>query len=583
MKIRTQILFITLIPLIAVLATNYYQASKFEELLKSKLNTQIDATKKRLLFNLRTNILNTKKISQLLSKNYEIVRAIETRDSDLLFNTSKFYIDSKLISNIIFIDKNHNIISRGNDEYKFNDSAKALLNDTSVTNKKIFTGLFDFDKKYQYGTITPIYKFDVEIIGYVLVSHIIDKSFLNSLVEQKEYLLFDINESKIDNIEVLDDLGSDLNEYSLININFDLNLGKSIENQGIIVFKDFTEEKQFIKDSKRKQNFLIFIMLIVLPLTIIFLVRKILEPLQNFNSYIQKFSNEDITLKTLILNLKKPLNTNKEISQINDSVLMALQTLQDTQNKLIDSRKELKETNKIKNEFFLNMSEEIKSPINSIINLSEKILKNDLEDKKHIKLIKESANSILNIVTYMMDLSRIESENINLIKRYNYLPKIFNQLNKLFEIELKEKDLKYNTIYEDEMKKYEFKLDEFRLKQILINLISNSIKFTKKGKIELVFDFIKTSDNTSNLQISIKDSGIGMSNAKQKKVFEEFFQNKNSIDNNYSTVLGLGLTIIKRLLVLMNGSIEIYSNKNAGSTFTIYLKDIPIREKLNDI
>ena len=224
--------------------------------------------------------------------------------------------------------------------------------------------------------------------------------------------------------------------------------------------------------------------------------------------------------------------------------------------------------NKAKSEFLANMSHEIRTPLNGIIGFTDLLKNTNLEaiQKNYMNTINESAKALMSVINDILDFSKIESGKLELeINKYNIVD-LCSQIIELlkYDSNLKNIELKL-TICDDVPKLLWF--DSLRIRQILINLLSNSVKFTEKGVVELTVSVAKKSDNdTSIIRFSILDTGIGIEKEYQEKIFEAFSQGDNSTTRKYGGT-GLGLSISNQLLQLMNSKLQLKSDYNKGSEF----------------
>jgi signal transduction histidine kinase/ABC-type nitrate/sulfonate/bicarbonate transport system substrate-binding protein len=216
-----------------------------------------------------------------------------------------------------------------------------------------------------------------------------------------------------------------------------------------------------------------------------------------------------------------------------------------------------------KSNFLANMSHEIRTPMNSIVTMSY-LAKQKAVDKKQlqeIEAIEKASNSLLNILNNILDLSKIESNKLELNRADFNLINLIDNVYDIVKQRAIEKDLSLNVIY-DKSTPINLYGDDFKITQILINLISNAIKFTESGCIELSVK--KISDN--KFKFIVSDSGIGIKKEQIDKIFLPFTQADSSITRKYGGS-GLGLSIVKELIELMNGKIWIQSDGNKGSKF----------------
>ena len=250
-----------------------------------------------------------------------------------------------------------------------------------------------------------------------------------------------------------------------------------------------------------------------------------------------------------------------------------------------DRTKELKHTRdkalaaaKAKAQFMANMSHEIRTPLNGVIGLLRMIADSPLSSQQ--KALLETAQSsgvhLLGIVNDILDFSKIEAGEMQLYEEPINLKQEIKSLLKTFSIVTGEKNITLSHNFDSNFPKY-IKADSLRIRQIITNVISNSIKFTESGEIKVEV----TLEPNKQYQIKITDTGIGMTEDQLSKVFGAFSQADSSTTRNYGGT-GLGLTITDNLVKLMNGKISIESQYGKGTSFTIQL---PLNESeaLNEV
>lgn len=236
--------------------------------------------------------------------------------------------------------------------------------------------------------------------------------------------------------------------------------------------------------------------------------------------------------------------------------------------KISEALEEAKIANEVKSQFLANMSHEIRTPLNAIIGFSELLSESNLNKnhKDQAKIIHKSGESLLDIINEILDFSKIESGQFELFEENSSLQDLVTDVIKLFEIKAKEKAITIN--YKEDLKVDKYLVfDSIRLRQVLSNLISNSIKFTpKNGQIFLTIKVIKKTKDSVKIYFEIKDNGIGIAKDKQELVFEAFSQADGGISKEFGGT-GLGLTIVSKIIKLMGSTVELESQEGNGSKF----------------
>jgi len=225
-----------------------------------------------------------------------------------------------------------------------------------------------------------------------------------------------------------------------------------------------------------------------------------------------------------------------------------------------------------KSEFLANMSHEIRTPLNGIIGYADLLFEDKLNVKQaeFVKVIQKSANYLLELINEILDLSKIESQSLELESKSFLLTDILNEKIQVVEPRISEKAVELNLEISKNTPAYLIG-DPTRFAQIILNLLSNAAKFTRRGSITIAVSrekWKRTGKNIFPLQISVKDTGIGIPLKYQESIFQNFTQVDASTSKHYEGS-GLGLAITKKLVELMNGTIHVESKFGKGSIFTI--------------
>ncbi|MBR4089832.1 MAG: response regulator, partial [Mogibacterium sp.] len=231
------------------------------------------------------------------------------------------------------------------------------------------------------------------------------------------------------------------------------------------------------------------------------------------------------------------------------------------------------QANVAKTAFLSNMSHEIRTPMNAIIGLDRLALNNDrLEDetREYLEKIGESARHLLGLINDILDMSRIESGRLVLRKEEFSFSGMLEQINTMVMSQCNEKGLKYECKLSGGVGDY-YIGDDMKLKQVLINMLSNAIKFTEApGSIMFEVERVGTFEDQSTLKFVIRDTGIGIDKEFIPKIFDSFTQENSSHSSKYGST-GLGMAITKNIVELMNGTISVRSEKGEGTEFTVVI------------
>ena len=235
---------------------------------------------------------------------------------------------------------------------------------------------------------------------------------------------------------------------------------------------------------------------------------------------------------------------------------------------LKQSKKEAEDANKAKTEFLANMSHEIRTPLNGVIGFSDLLMQSNLTETQmeYMNTVNTSAKTLLDVVNDILDFSKIEAGKLELDIDNFKIKLLSNQVIEAIKYQTIQKKLELNITLSDNLPQV-VKGDKMRLRQILINLLGNAIKFTNKGFIELKIETLAVHKNgTNTLRFSVIDTGIGIDKRNQEKIFEAFTQEDSTTTRRFGGT-GLGLTISNKLLGLMKSKLNVVSELGKGSTF----------------
>jgi len=272
----------------------------------------------------------------------------------------------------------------------------------------------------------------------------------------------------------------------------------------------------------------------------------------------------------------------EEINSIDFETSTGMRKAYSFMENMVEAAKEDKvaaiEANRAKSYFLANMSHEIRTPMNGIIGFTELLKNSNLtsEQKEYIDIIEKSSDNLLNIINNILDLSKLESNKVELEHVIFDAVQEFDNTIDTFAVIASEKNIELNY-YLDPTISRKLKGDPTKLKEILTNLLNNAIKFTDSGgeiDIEIKKSISAQANNKVWIEFSVTDTGIGMSKKQLERIFQPFMQGDSSINRKYGGT-GLGLTITKQYIELLGGELKVESKEGVGSKFSF---SIPIEE-----
>ncbi len=328
----------------------------------------------------------------------------------------------------------------------------------------------------------------------------------------------------------------------------------------------------------------------LLPVILILLASLITFSLifsKSLNSYLSMALNNILKGFSSMRNGKYErveLKSNDELGQIAKDLNNTMGFIESTQERLKKTNEllrkatiEAQQANKMKSEFLANMSHEMRTPMNAILGFAELLLteETDKERRKYLDTIYKSGEHLLDLINDVLDLSKIESGHIEVYENI-FNPRILiNQMVEMYYPMARSKKLHLASNIDENVPEYIIG-DEFKIRQILTNLISNAIKFTKIGTITILGSF-----REGYMIYEVHDTGIGISKKKLDNVFEPFVQIESNMSRRYGGS-GLGLAITKRLVNLQNGTIYLNSEPGKGTTAVVRIpSNVPSKKQLS--
>lgn len=296
---------------------------------------------------------------------------------------------------------------------------------------------------------------------------------------------------------------------------------------------------------------------------------------------IQTTEKQDKTGKSMLITSIPIKDKEGNITGVLETIL-DITKQKEIENSLIKAKEYAEQTSRAKSNFIANMSHEIRTPMNGVLGFIQILedTKLDEEQKDYIYEMKKASEVLLNVINEILDFSKIEVGMLNLInKPFNLMSSIEDTV-MLFAPVAQEKNIEINALIHSDIP-YKIIGDPGRLKQILNNLVNNAVKFTNKGEILIEISLKREEKDNVEIEFSVTDTGCGISEDKQDIIFDSFSQVDTSSTRKYGGS-GLGLTISKKLVEMMNGTLQVESKENEGSKFSFTIKFNKSEEKPNN-
>ncbi len=378
----------------------------------------------------------------------------------------------------------------------------------------------------------------------------------------------------------------------------------SVENQilAAVSIKLSTKLLQDKIESVRNQGIILALVAIVFAVIFAFIIsHSITKPLHKLIHLTKDISKGDLSQKievhgdvelALLGRAMEKMRTElKDLySSLEQKVIDRTQALIKNEAELRRAKDKAEKANRTKNEFLTNMSHEIRTPINSIQGFSELLISttDNPDHKKYLHYIRSASDSLLTLFNDVLDLSKIDADKLDIQPESVNIARVISKIEKFLVLKFREKEIDFKLEIDHNIPS-ELILDEIRVRQILINLLGNAIKFTSEGYVRLAVKVsaqlplcektLKSIDKV-NITFEIEDTGIGIPKEKLDSIFGDFIQGDGTLTRGYQGV-GLGLAITKRLVKLMNGSISVYSKVGQGSIFRVHFFDVELADAVN--
>jgi len=324
----------------------------------------------------------------------------------------------------------------------------------------------------------------------------------------------------------------------------------------------------------------LFILIIGIGLSLSSRIRSYLKMVSLSMNNIEK--NHDYSIKL-------SENGKDELTVFSNEMNILIAKRHQNEKKLINEKEEAENANKAKTTFLANMSHEIRTPLNGIIGMSGVLAETKLTPIQldYLNTIETSSQTLLVLINDILDLSKIEAGNFAIYSQPSNVREVIFDTLSIDIAKATEKNLDLHIHISPDVPNF-LTLDEHRVKQVVMNLTSNAMKFTHKGFISISVSFSNRVESEGYLTISVKDSGIGINTNAKENILNPFIQGDSSITRRFGGT-GLGLTITNQLIELMGGTLDIESEQEKGSRFSFRIKTnivnkkLPIPEKLEKL
>ncbi len=456
------------------------------------------------------------------------------------------------------IGRRPSIFSSGEMENEYYEKLWTKILSGEVWEEEIVNRRKNGEAYYGHQTIAPIFNDKGEIVNFIaLQSDITDSKKAAQKIKESETLYKSLFQLAADAIMVIEPRSGKLvqfNEIAYRNLGYTAEEFKDMRVQDFEAVETEEETEQHIEE----------------------LMKTGYGSFESIHKTKQGQSRNVIVTVSLISFDDRPhlLSITHDITE-----------LKRIENQLRQAKNEAEAANQAKSDFIANVSHEIRTPMNAVLGYNQLLysIVSDPQAQSYISAIEKSSNVLLDLINDILDLSKIEAGRLSLEYGETNIRDIIQDIEQIFKLQIEQKGLEIRRNIEPSVPELVF-LDESRLRQIMLNLLGNAVKFTDQGKVEISIDSapVEHNDDEVNLHFMVSDTGIGIESSQLERIFEAFRQQEGQSTRKYGGT-GLGLSITKRLIEAMGGKIEVTSQLREGSTFYVNFFNVKIVQRHSQI
>jgi len=600
MKLLPKILLSTLIPLILVMGLSAYQIGNLLARLDNTIQKELIIKKTALTKSFDDTLKHTRQLANILANTQEVASSMEINETEELYQQGRLLIETG-VDYICFVNARGTVVARGHKEFQFGDNLSTYPFIQAALLRQSNSLITQFDSGIYLLSVVPVLKYDEYVVGAVVVGALLDNQLLKKISKQYRIELSLHQENSLiatsfENISIAD--------WDTISFNYQSGISKSSPsiNFVISIFENNIDERYSLITLRR--NILLFtcIFSLIICVVVFFQVKRIVKPIKIIVQEMNEYSKGNRLMTPLpipkdeIGDISCAFSEMRKenidlVNSLEERIVERTKDLEDANKELyatfevLQAAKEASEiANRSKSTFLAAMSHELRTPLNAILGFSQLIThsKNlDVQDKENLQIINRSGEHLLALINDVLDMSKIEADEITLNESDFDLYLMLEDVRNICKMQSEKKGLNLRFETNSDLPQF-VRTDETRLRQVLVNLLNNAVKFTDEGGITVRSKIDNQSDEINdivNIQFEIEDTGIGIKSDRVEQIFIPFVQDNVAKTSKEGT--GLGLSISRKIVKLMKGDINVESKPGQGSIFTLNVR--LIKRKQSDV